>query len=68
MRLPEQNNQRSHFDESEQDPSTIHHFYTKLLKLKDNMNTETGKALAQARHDFMLLFLNQFLAERDGEK
>ena len=47
---------------------TINHFYEKLLLLKEKMNTETGKKMAQNRHQFMELFLSQFYAEWDGEK
>ena len=47
---------------------TINHFYEKLLLLKDKMNTETGKQIAQERHHFMETFLSQFYAEWDGEK
>lgn len=47
---------------------TINHFYEKLLLLKDKMNTETGKQIAQERHRYMQGFLSQFYAEWDGEK
>ena len=50
------------------DPSEIHHFYSKLLRLKDNMNTKTGKKMAYQRHEFMELYLNQFFSEWNGEK
>jgi uncharacterized protein len=47
---------------------TLNHFYEKLLLLKDKMNTETGKQIAQERHRFMETFLSQFYAEWDGEQ
>ena len=50
------------------DSPTVNHFYEKLLLLKDKMNTATGKAIAQQRHDYMENFLAQFFAEWDGNK
>lgn len=48
--------------------TTLNHFYEKLLLLKDRMNTKTGKALAEGRHNYMVDFLDQFYAECKGEK
>lgn len=47
--------------------SSINHFYEKLLKLKDLMNTETGRRMAEDRQQFMEAFLKQFYREWDSE-
>ena len=50
------------------DAPTLNHFYEKLLLLKDLMNTETGRKMAEERHNFMLAYLDQFYKEWEGEK
>ncbi len=52
--------------DSRNSASTVHHFYDKLLVLKNLMNTPTGRKLAEERHDFMVRYLEQFYREWNG--
>ncbi|EMR07280.1 hypothetical protein C772_00929 [Bhargavaea cecembensis DSE10] len=46
--------------------TSIAHFYEKLLKLKDLMNTEEARRIAEERHRYMEAFLSEFHDEWDG--
>lgn len=63
---PQLNMNKEEYKNSES--PTLNHFYEKLLLLRDKMNTPTGKKIAEARHQYMENFLDQFLEEWDGEK
>ncbi|MFH1065157.1 MAG: HD domain-containing protein [Nanoarchaeota archaeon] len=47
--------------------TSINHFHEKLLLLKDLMNTETGKQIAEERHKYMEQYLARFLKEWEGK-
>ena len=42
---------------------SIDHFYEKLLLLRDGLNTESARRLAEKRHKFLELFLKEYLEE-----
>lgn len=56
------------FKKTRTEGSTVHHFYDKLLLLKDKLNTDTAKEIANQRDEFMQLFLQEFLDEWNGKK
>ncbi len=47
--------------------TSVHHFYEKLLKLKDLLNTDTARKMAESRQQMMVSFLEQFYQEWDGQ-
>lgn len=59
---------RMHDPEGLDQNASIQHFYDKLLLLKDDMLTPTGRRLAEERDWYMRRFLEQFYAEWSGEK
>ncbi len=42
---------------------SVQHFYDKLLLLRDMMNTETGKQIAEKRHAFLVAYLKELEEE-----
>jgi len=48
--------------------SSFHHFFEKLLKLKDLLHTTSAKKIAEPRHAFMAEFVEQFLKEWNSEE
>lgn len=43
-------------------------FYGKTLRIKEGMNTDTARKIAEKRHKFVENFMSEFFAEWDGER
>ena len=46
--------------------TTVNHFYEKLFRLKDLMNTDTARKIAERREEYMRRYLAEFMREWDG--
>lgn len=46
----------------------IGHFYDKVLRVKEKMNTKSAKKMAEKRHEFVEIYLQEFLDEWEGRK
>lgn len=51
-----------------QNSTSINHFYEKLLLLKDMMNTDAAKRMTEHRQAVMEAYLEEFMAEWEGER
>lgn len=69
MHIPNENYKENMSSEEyyKNNGTSINHFYEKLLKLKDFMNTETAKNMAIHRHKYMQEFLQEFYDEWEGK-
>ncbi|GAJ26676.1 metal dependent phosphohydrolase [Liquorilactobacillus sucicola DSM 21376 = JCM 15457] len=65
--LPRQTMTKKEYRDLSQE-TIINHFYEKLLKIKDMLNTETAKRIAESRQQVMLSFLDSFKREWNAEK
>ena len=48
--------------------TTVNHFYEKLFKLTDMMNTDTARSIAKERDEYMKAFIAEFLNEWEGKR
>ena len=64
--MPNLNMTKEEYIKSES--TTINHFYEKLFKLADLMNTETAKRIARERDEYMRKFVARFMNEWEGNE
>lgn len=48
--------------------TSINHFYEKLFLLKDLMNTDSARKIAERREKFMTAYIEEFMLEWNGEE
>ncbi|MFH1291855.1 MAG: HD domain-containing protein [bacterium] len=46
--------------------TSLNYFFEKSLRLSEMMNTKTGKKIAKRRSEFLLSFIDEFIAEWNG--
>jgi uncharacterized protein len=66
MWRPEKPFKRKTYTDEKNDISIIHHFHSKMLRIKDTMNTKTALRMAEKRDKFIRAFLDEFLEEWKG--
>ena len=50
------------------DSTTINHFYEKLFRLSELMNTDAAKRIAEQRENYMRSYISEFLSEWKGKR
>ena len=48
--------------------NSYNHFYEKILKLKNLINTEAARTIAEKRHAFIEDYLDEFINEWNGDR
>ena len=56
------------YQKRKREGTSINHFYEKVLKLPNMMNTGSAKLIAERRAEFIRHFLDEFLLEWEGER
>lgn len=54
--------------ESREQHTPHHEFHVKLKQIKDRMTTESGRRMADSRHQFMMAFFDQMAEEVRGDR
>lgn len=65
--IPKRGMTEERYDPTKLNFSSVHHFYDKLLKIKETMNTSQGRRIAEERHRRMEKFLEWFFEEWEGK-
>lgn len=67
-RKPRRKMSKKDYQLRKQEGTSINYFYEKAIKLPKMMNTKTGRAIAMKREQFLRNYIDEFLAEWEGEK
>ncbi len=67
MWRPDREFHGSEYVKTETGDSTIYHLKDKVLRLTENMNTETARELAEKREKFVRKFIERFEKEWEGQ-
>lgn len=67
-RKPRKTLSKKDYQLRKQEGTSLNYFYEKSFKLVKMMNTKTGREIAKKREQFLKNFIEEFLAECEGER